>query len=333
MITTKGQVGLHPSWIRLTHEEMVRGEYREEPPLLVDEFGEGILYPGGKTIIYAQPGKFKSYLIHQFCYFGAIGVDWLEYKFPKPIRSLYIAAEGTIGMYAERAKHFHREGLNSADRLTFVLAGKDKRLSNSQRMQPLISLIRDTRPDVVVVDPIYMLMEGDENKGKDVSTYLNYWDDVIAEFNIHNMHIHHSNKVSGYGFAGSGSSALRGHSNFIGWPDSIASIQEVKQSAALTLHWEKTRRGAPLPDRMFQFEEGTLMAAEKDADPASYIFQLLNENGETDATELLQDVSANCEVDGRTARRALDSLTKAGRIRWRKSETDKRKHLYYIVGR
>jgi len=314
-------------WEAHTHDEMVTGLFAEEPPLMVDEDGDGILFPSGKTVVYAAPGLFKSYAIQQLCYSAAAQLPWLGYTFPKTLRSVYVACEGTFGQYAQRAKAIHQD-IYVGDKFIFIVAGKDKVLSSPKKAQIYHDLCEVYRPDILVIDPIYMVMSGDENKGRDVAAYFNIWDDLIAEYKIHNIQVHHENKVGMTGFT-KGKSTLRGHSNLIGWPDSIASIHPVEEGVEMVLRWEKTRRGAPLPDKLFKLEAGRLKGA--DADPSQVIRQLLKDNGPTLLRDLDNEVKSLCSVDARTVQRERQSLVRAHKIKWDYDNGDHRRRIYSLV--
>jgi putative DNA primase/helicase len=174
------------------------------------------LYPatipaGGLVIFVGQPRSFKTMAALQLMFSVASGHPWLGLPPARTGSALYVAEEGARAKVADRLhtmweehdplqhdlRILHREGV------TLTGAGWERVRATLDEMDD---------PTVVVLDTLAALMDGDENSVADIRTALRPIQDLITDYGVTVILVHHVNKT-GEGRMGNrmrGSSALWG---------------------------------------------------------------------------------------------------------------------------
>lgn len=169
---------------------------RNIPPL-ADPLIDGILRKGHKMVISGGSKAGKSFLLIQLCISLSEGIPWLNYKCRKS-KVLYVNLE------LDEASCYHRiadvyqalemEPSHADDLLIWSLRGYNVKLT--QIIPELVERLKNEKPDVVVLDPIYKIMEGDENSAKDMSNFLSEMDVLGRELNASVIYCQHHSKGS-----------------------------------------------------------------------------------------------------------------------------------------
>ena len=174
----------------------------------------------------------KSFALIELCVSIAEGVPWLGFGCAKG-RVLYVNLE------LDRASCLHRfrdvygamgvpaEHLDMID--VWNLRGKSKPMD--QLAPSLIRRALKTRPIVVVIDPIYKVITGDENSADQMAAFCNQFDRVATELGCAVVYCHHHSK----GSQGSKRSMDRvsGSGVFARDPDALLDMIELEQIDAL----------------------------------------------------------------------------------------------------
>ena len=114
------------------------------------------------------------------------------------------------------------------------------KLDTTSGQQLLHRAIAEVEPNVVILDPFYKLLRGEENESHDVLQILDYLDACIDEFNCAFLIIHHSGKDLSKG--GRGSSVLDD------WVDTSIELKQVADPTLLRIKLTpKIMRHAALP--------------------------------------------------------------------------------------
>jgi hypothetical protein len=150
-------------------------------PPLAPELIEGILREGHKMLISGPSKAGKSFALVALAIAIAEGAEWLGFKC-KQGKVLYINLEIDIRSFFHRIDNVYKslgiapEHSENIDVLN--LRGKAEPID---KLGPKLEhKIRDAEYSLIIVDPIYKIISGDENSAADMGAFCN-WFDRIAE--------------------------------------------------------------------------------------------------------------------------------------------------------
>lgn len=179
-----------------------------------------ILPKQGKAMFFAQGKKGKSWLTYQMARCIAQGEDWLG--MPTTKGKVYIIqfelGERTL---LDRLASTGQDYSN-----VYVGSNFSIKLDSRQGQDEFKYEIEAIKPNVVIIDPLYKAIKGDENESHDMSVITDFLDSTIAEHKADGMSyiiMHHAGKDLSRG--GRGSSLLEG------WVDTYL---EIKRTNAAT---------------------------------------------------------------------------------------------------
>lgn len=178
------------------------GDVYENPPSLAPDLIEGVLRQGGKMILTGPSKSRKTWALIQLAAALVTGGKWME-SFPcRKSTVLYINMEVDRASFINRinkvtdALQVPRASL-SGRLVSWTLRGV--RLTQEQYFEYFDELIRELRPGAVIIDPIYKVMLGDENKA-DVVAALCCCFDRLTEEGCSVIYAHHTKKGGGAGY-------------------------------------------------------------------------------------------------------------------------------------
>lgn len=170
-------------------------ELLENPPPLAPELIEGVLRQGHKMLISGASKAGKSFLLIQLAIALAKGSEWLGFKCKKS-RVLYVNLEIDKASFFNRfAVVLKRLGLKTSKEdylYTWNLRGKAKPLD--KLLPTLIRRVKSHNFDAVIIDPIYKVITGDENKATDMARFTNLFDKLCMETGAAAIYAHHHSK-------------------------------------------------------------------------------------------------------------------------------------------
>lgn len=207
---------------------------------------EGWLPKPGKMILYGQAKAGKSYLCLQLARcLGAgepfLGVDIFTAKV------LYVQFELGTSVLQKRMQSTGKNYNNVVVGTSFAM-----KLDSMAGQQVLERAIREVHPNVVIVDPFYKTLRGDENESGDVAKVLDFFDDMIEAYECSFVIVHHTGKDITRG--------ARGSSVLEDWADGLIEVKRTKEGVKIT---PKLLRHSALPpqpitarmNELFEFEE------------------------------------------------------------------------------
>lgn len=177
--------------------EALREAVRNRPPTATP-IAEDFLYERRVMMISADPGVGKSTVIGQ----AALALTKPENKLfrylevPRPRNVYYMQLEGSMDETLERIGYMAHEISVDYDRLYWdpvpVLNCCDAQSVNEtlQRMQ-----VWDRRPDVVIIDPIYMAVTGDLKKGEISTALVRFSERLKRTFGCAVILVHHTHRT------------------------------------------------------------------------------------------------------------------------------------------
>ena len=199
----------------------------QNPPKLADELIEGVLRTGHKMLISGASKTSKSFMLIELAYAIAEGMNWMG-KRCKQGKVLYVNLEvdraSCINRISEVYKAFGMNAENHANNIDiWNLRGH---ATTMEKLAP--KLIRRCEKQgyiAVIIDPIYKVMNGDENKAGDMAAFCNQFDAIANALNCSVIYCHHFSK----GFQGGKKSIDRasGSGVFARDPDAILTVTEL----------------------------------------------------------------------------------------------------------
>ena len=150
----------------------------------------------GDKIALIGPSKTrKTYFTLQLALSVATGRDFLSWKIPKPRKVLFLQFE-------IKAAHFHNRVYRVANAMGInadMLRG-NLRVLNLRGADFCVSRIapiaKRERAEFIIIDPLYKLINGDENSAHDMKPILATFDRVMRETGAALLYVHHDAKGS-----------------------------------------------------------------------------------------------------------------------------------------
>lgn len=238
----------------------------------------------GKAEIYGSAKSGKSFLCLQIA--RSIGAGEPILGIPtSQARVLYLQFE--LGTEILQQRMFST-GKDYAD--VYLGTTFSMQLDKSSGQNQLIEAMMAVKPHVLILDPFYKIISGDENEAQDVEVIMNFLDSyVIGELGCSVLIIHHSGKDLTRG--GRGSSVLEG------WVDSCIEIRKMsKAGERLRINLSpRLLRHAELPPKPLSAVLGNdfEFALEDEAERAETVLgktrAKLEELGKAEASQLIEE--------------------------------------------
>lgn len=152
----------------------------------------GLFDRGDKVVIIGQSKTRKSFFAMQLGFCISTARSFLGFPALEAQKVLLIQFEIKADRYHARLKRMasHLQ-INPSDIKDFiVLNGR-----GLSAIQELISTeVEINKPDLLILDPFYKLMTGDENKIEDVKPVLQFFDSLAEKFQCAIVYVHHDKK-------------------------------------------------------------------------------------------------------------------------------------------
>ena len=170
-------------------------EMLENPPELAEEVIEGILRQGHKMLISGASKAGKSFLLMELCLAIGTGTRWLKWKCKKG-RVLYINLEIDRASCFDRfCKILEAKGMSSEvfDNVE-IMNLRGKAAPMDKLVDRLIFKAKDKGYTVIIIDPLYKVITGDENTASDMAHFMNQFDKLAEALGCSVVCCHHHSK-------------------------------------------------------------------------------------------------------------------------------------------
>lgn len=137
------------------------------------------LFPtGDRTVIYGEPGSYKSWILLHLAIHLAHGKPWLGFPVPKARAGVYVDEEMSRHTLARRLERLLAgAGLEPPPNL-YVLSGEDFRLdppkfneTGSAKRLLATCAAKGFQPEFFILETLRRIMTGDENEAKDIREF------------------------------------------------------------------------------------------------------------------------------------------------------------------
>jgi len=216
-----------------TYQLMEMASENAEPP---EEIIEGILRRGRKMLLSGPSKAAKSCLLLELAVAITEGRPWLGFPCRKS-KVLYVNLELDACTVFQRLKRIYLElGIDTEDHESnadnlhiWNLRGYSCKIS--QLAKPLAYICREEEIDAVIIDPIYKVLNVDENNAGEIGRVCNKLDWIAREGNCAVIFSHHHSK----GAKGNRQVLDRssGSGVFARDPDAILDLIQLEPSAAM----------------------------------------------------------------------------------------------------
>jgi hypothetical protein len=163
-------------------------EPAKSDPILGDTFDRG-----DKVAVIGLSKLRKSFLVLQLAMHVAAGMDFLAWKVGKPRRVLLVQME-------VKEAHFHRRVKRMAENISIsrddlrenllIVNGRGQEVT----LEDIGILADEFRPDLIIFDPLYKLVTGDENSAQDMKPILAEFDRLAERSGAAVLYVHHDPK-------------------------------------------------------------------------------------------------------------------------------------------
>ena len=166
----------------------------DNPPPLADEIIGGVLRKGHKMLLSGPSKAGKSYLLMELAMAVAEGRDWLGWQCAKG-RALYINLELDASSCKNRLHDLYgaKGWTHTRGQLdVWNLRGRSEPLG--KLADKLIRRSRDKGYAVIIIDPIYKVITGDENDAASMAAFCNFFDRIAFGTGAAVAYCHHHSK-------------------------------------------------------------------------------------------------------------------------------------------
>lgn len=157
-------------------------------PILLDTFDKG-----DKVAVIGSSKLRKSFFVLQMAMHFASGMNFLNWTVSQPRRVLLVQLE-------IKEAHFHRRVRRMADALGLSRAAIQDNLQilngrgHDLGLEDVAGMAMDFAPDVIIFDPLYKLVTGDENVAADMKPVLASFDRIAEQTGAAVLYVHHDAK-------------------------------------------------------------------------------------------------------------------------------------------
>lgn len=165
----------------------------DPPPL--DPIIEDMFERTDKVALIGSPKVRKSFMALQLALHVAAGMDFLQWRIPQARKVLLIQTE-------MKPSHFHRRVKRMAFNLgiTRAVIESNLRIVNGRGahvdLDEVADLAQSFGAELIIFDPLYKLMQGDENSAQDVKPILAAFDQLAEATDAGVVYVHHDPKGS-----------------------------------------------------------------------------------------------------------------------------------------
>lgn len=268
MLFRKAQIELAPNAAPAKRTALVVRSLKDAMALAIprhDWFVPGLVGRKRMTLLTAPPKLGKSLAAFDLAVKLASGMagTWLGTDFPMSTgyRTLYLCAEGGIGLLQERAGILAKDLAAPALELIDVVAERPwPRLDTERGLADLRRALERAKYDLVIVDPLarFRDLEG-ENDNAVTQRFAENFRNLVLDFDAASVLVHHPSKLSASDREGTTFGGGRGASALLGEVDVAISLRKPPDKGGEIHAYFELRDSAPIePGRRFVLDPATL---------------------------------------------------------------------------
>ena len=176
-----------------TYPDIVTFSELQELPALSPEIIHGILRKGHKMLISGASKAGKSFLLIELAICITTGRKWLGFQCEKG-RVLYVNLEVDGASFLHRVRDVQRI-IAPGEELPLDVWNLRGEPAEINRLAPrLIRRAQNKHYDLIILDPLYKINEGEENSATDMAKFFNQLDRICKQLGVSIACCHHHSK-------------------------------------------------------------------------------------------------------------------------------------------
>ena len=241
----------------------------ENYPTPRDYLGDAFLSPGGRVMVAGPPKMGKSHLATELLMTAACGGEWMNMRFNRPHRVLYLNAEIREAYLYKRYQKVLSTFSEGEQRLiskNFLVSGRGD-VDLATQADQIRAIVEDPRPSFICFDPMSQFIGGiNESDNSDVRDAFTQIinpltdPDYIPGLEMSVVIVHHTRK--GQGHQGNTFESIRGAGFLYGWFDSGLMLGKKGSDAMLSF---ELRNGEGMDPKLVSLNTDTLRFEEIEA--------------------------------------------------------------------
>ncbi len=179
--------------VSFDHEIINAADWLDQEPPQSDQIFQDFFDAGDKVAIIGSSKLRKSFFGMQMCLHLAAGKHFLDFKCSRSRKVLIVQLE-------IKKDHFHRRIKRMADAIfinskdidgnLFIMNGRGEDI----QIPTIKVAARKTKAEFILIDPLYKLVDGDENSAHDMKPILRGFDEIAEATGAAVAYIHHDPK-------------------------------------------------------------------------------------------------------------------------------------------
>ena len=268
------------------------------PPSII---GDGVLLDKTILMLLGEPKAQKSFLALNMTIAMASGNNFAGFNFERPCKVLHLSAEGGYFPTRERIQKMAQEEQENILKNIFFPKYINLSIDNDDDYQNLRSLVEESKADVLVLDPLIRFHSQDENSSTAMNVVFRRFRELINDFGISIVIVHHTGKNPSLG--GRGSSLMRGEY------DSCITIKKCDNHNKLSFDMRHVESPAP---RKVKFNPETFWFECTDEDDKVAVY--ISEFGPVSKSKLVDSWTSSNTYQSSHAYRLIDKAEKRGKV-------------------
>lgn len=177
-------------------EAQKASDWLREPEAPLEPLLAGVFDRGDKVVLIGQSKTRKSFFAQQLAFCLASARSFLNFPALDACRVLIVQSEIKKNRYHMRCKRMAERLAIEPGELESLMIFNARGVLNLQ--EELEAQAIKHKPDVIIIDPFYKLIAGDENKSEEVKPILKFFDSLAERTGAAVLYVHHDKKgVSG----------------------------------------------------------------------------------------------------------------------------------------
>ena len=216
-------------WVEESNDTLPEDEAVEDfdnLPDLAPELIGGILREGHKMLLAAPSKAGKSFMLMELCVCVGEGLNWIGRNVRRG-KVLYVNLELDRISCMHRLKDIYGAlGIQRPSSNVRILNLRGRSVPLDKLAPILIRRYKDKGLKLIVIDPIYKVITGDENAASDMASFCNLFDAIATECGCAMVYSHHFSKGANAKYRNA-SDRASGSGVFTRDPDAILSMSEL----------------------------------------------------------------------------------------------------------
>lgn len=169
--------------------------YIENPPAPPKEIIQGVLRKGHKMLVSAASKSAKSFLAMELCAAVSNGGDWLKFHCLKG-QALYVNLELQGESCTARFHDIYKAaGVQNKESVNVQIWNLRGHTNSLDKLVPfLIDKTKGMDFDLIIIDPLYKVLIGDENSATEMAKFCRQWDIICEKTGAAVVMFHHHSK-------------------------------------------------------------------------------------------------------------------------------------------